>query len=181
MQGSHIDELFGDKRSERLEFNAALAERSPLDTGTEPLQRFEDPAVEWREYWPSPTAMYYAEELVLSSCHYHLRYAYTYSIQFDIDEFWYPAEHTPEKTLPAFLDKNMHPDAASMGFFQVQRWLGACSTHVLLAPCEMCVTLWSVFHRQSAQPQEIAATDSLTTSFLAAGTVPSGLRHQGEW
>ena len=63
--------------------------------------------------------MYYAEELIFSSCHYRLRYAYTYSIQFDIDEFWSAGEHIPEKTLPAFLDKYMHPDAASMGFSQV--------------------------------------------------------------
>ena len=89
----------------------------PWTTGTEPLQRFEDPAVEWREYWPSPTAQYYAEMLMFSSCHYRLRYAYTYTVQFD--EFWYAGEHTPKKTLPAFLDEYMHPDAASMSFSQV--------------------------------------------------------------
>ena len=174
MQGPHIDELFGDRRSERLEFNAALAERSPLDTGTEPLQRFEDPHVEWFEYWPGPTAQFYAEMLMFSACHYRLRYAYTYSIQFDIDEFWYAGEHIPEKTLPAFLDKYMHPDAATMGFFQV----------ALAGPLQrLCFAgaLWSVCHRQPAQPQEKATTDSLTTRSLGAGAVPSGLPHQGEW
>ena len=118
-QGQHIDELFSESRGQRLEFNGALAERSPLHTGTEPLKKFPDPRVQWREYWPSPTAMYYAEELLFSACHYSLRYSYSYSIQFDIDEFWYAGQHTPEKTLPAFLDKHMHPDAASMGFHQV--------------------------------------------------------------
>ena len=175
MQGPHIDELFGDRRSERLEFNAALAERSPLDTGTEPLQRFEDPHVEWFEYWPSPTAQFYAEMLMFSACHYRLRYAYTYTIQFDIDEFWYAGEHIPEKTLPAFLDKYMHPDAASMGFFQVSAgWASA-------APLFCWRRANCGFYRQPAQPQENAMTDSLTTSSVAAGALPYGLPDQGEW
>lgn len=119
MQGHAVDELFSDKRTDRLQYNSQLAERSPGVTGKEPLKKFVRKNTEWFDYWPGPTAQYYSEELIFSSCHYRNRYAYDYSIQFDIDEFWTPANSTVEQLLPDFLDKHMEEQTAEILFTQV--------------------------------------------------------------
>ena len=119
LQGYQVDELFGPKRDERLKFNAVLAERSPAVTGKQPLRRFKRSRTVWQEYWPSPTADYYAEALMFTACHYRNRYAYDYSIQFDIDEFWTPTTKSEEKLLPDFLDRNMKKNSSQMLFTQV--------------------------------------------------------------
>lgn len=119
MQGAHIDDLFNGNRDKRLNFNSQLAERSPEVTGKKPLETFSRANVTWQDYWPSPAASYYGEMFMFSACHYRLRYAYDYTIQFDIDEFWTAGKDTKEKHLTDFLDKHMHKDYATVGFFQV--------------------------------------------------------------
>lgn len=119
MQGYQVDELFSAKRDERLKFNAVLAERSPAVTGKKPLKKFTRSKTVWQDYWPSPAADYYAEALMFTACHYRNRYAYDYSIQFDIDEFWTPTSKSQEKLLPDFLDKHMEPKSSQMIFVQV--------------------------------------------------------------
>lgn len=126
MQGYQIDELFSSKRMDRLKYNFQLAELSPGVTGKQPLKKFVRSKTNWFEYWPGPTAQYYAEEFIFSACHYRNRYAYDYSIQFDIDEFWTATHKTEEKLLPDFLDKHMEEKTSEMLFVQVS------STSVIL-------------------------------------------------
>ena len=64
---------------------------------------------------------------MFSACHYRLRYAYDYSIQFDIDEFWTASNTTKEKLLTDFLDVHMLEEYATVGFYQVR-------TSALLTP-----------------------------------------------
>ena len=136
MQGAHIDELFTDNRDERLKFNAQLAERSPMVTGKKPLEYFTRANVTWIDYWPSPAADYYSELLMFTACNYMLRYAYTYTIQFDIDEFWTPGRDTKEKLVPDFLDAHMKEEYADVGFFQVETLPPvSCPLHTALTAC----------------------------------------------
>ena len=74
----------------------------------------------WQDYYASPSAQFHVEELLFTACHYRLRYAYDYTVQFDIDEFWALGPKGDAKTLPEFLDQHMSKDAASIGFLQVQ-------------------------------------------------------------
>ena len=119
MQGVHIDDLFNSNRQTRLEFNAKLTRHARRHVGEQPLGKFDRNNVIWQDYYASPSAQYHAEELIFTACHYRLRYAYDYTIQFDVDEFWTPGKNSQEKTLTDFLDKHMNPDAASIGFKQV--------------------------------------------------------------
>lgn len=73
----------------------------------------------WQDYFASPSAQFHVEELIFTACHYRLRYAYDYTVQFDIDEFWVPGSKSQSNSLPDFLDHHMSQDAASIGFTQV--------------------------------------------------------------
>lgn len=120
MQGAHIGDLFNEKRDTSLQSVHRLTRRARF-MGEQPLKRFEGHKIIWQEYTASPTAQFHAEELVFTACHYRLRYAYDYTIQFDIDEFWTPGAISEEKMLPDFLDKHMGANAASIGFKQVSQ------------------------------------------------------------
>lgn len=127
--GPHIEELFNDTlRQKRIAYNANFLERSAANVGTQPLRRFQKMNVEWFDYWPSPTAAYYAEEVIFALCHYRNRYAYDYSSQFDIDEFWVPTKNV-EQTLPEFLMKRL-PDNATEAIFHQVYYPLSCVTHM---------------------------------------------------
>lgn len=72
-----------------------------------------------QHYWSNTLAEQQMEDLVASACHYRLRYAYDYIINFDVDEFWVPGRDAEEQSLSEFLDRHMSKKAASIGFKQV--------------------------------------------------------------
>lgn len=119
LQGSHISDLFNENGEDRQQSNQRLTRRA-RSTGEQPVKKFDRGDIVWQEYAANPTAQSHAEELIFTACHYRLRYAFDYTVQFDIDEFWTPALTTEEKTLPEFLDVHMSKDAASIGFKQVE-------------------------------------------------------------
>ena len=81
MQGPHVDELFGAAREARLKKTEHLLERGSQVTGKRPLHKFDMAHVTWRDYYPSPNAYVYDQELVLSACQYSIRYAYKFGAQ----------------------------------------------------------------------------------------------------
>ena len=140
LQGKHIDDLFNNNRQSRLESNAKLMRRPKrhVHFGDEPLVRFGRSNVIWQEYSASPSGQFHVDELIFTACHYRLRYAYDFTTQFDVDEFWAPGQKTEASTsLPDFLDQNMNKDAASIGFLQVCLPLLCAAMKALLAPSNM--------------------------------------------
>lgn len=128
-QGAHIDDLFNSNRQSRLDSYSKVSRHARRHVGDQPLGRFERSNTLWQEYSASPSAQFHVEELIFTACHYRLRYAYDYTVQFDVDEFWMPGRNSEAKTLPDFLDQHMNKDAASIGFKQVSS--GNIVTHYL--------------------------------------------------
>lgn len=137
LQGAHIDDLFNSNRQNRLDFYAKHSRQARRHIGEQPLGRFERANTVWQEYSASPSAQFHVDELIFTACHYRLRYAYDYSVQFDVDEFWVPGKNTEIKSLPHFLDQHMKQEAASIGFPQVRLFL--LTLQICSSACQLCL------------------------------------------